>query len=115
MALRLAKLFRTSPEFRLTLQRNVDRWDAAREIKREIAHIHPGTSHDAVRGPGTRSRRGHPVKSRADYLENMRSRELSEAEIDERHARYMESMRTLDRSERDDRIGFAAMAFQFDA
>ena len=29
MALRLGKLFATSPEFWLTLQRNVDLWDAA--------------------------------------------------------------------------------------
>jgi len=41
MALRLAKLFGTTPEFWLNLQRNVDLWDAAREMKREIANIHP--------------------------------------------------------------------------
>lgn len=41
MALRLAKLFGTSPEFWINLQRNVDLWDAARGIKREIAEIHP--------------------------------------------------------------------------
>ena len=41
MALRLGKLFGTSPEFWLNLQRNVDLWDAARGLKREIAHIHP--------------------------------------------------------------------------
>lgn len=41
MALRLCKLFGTSPEFWLNLQRNVDLWDAARGLKREIAHIRP--------------------------------------------------------------------------
>lgn len=41
MALRLGKLFGTTPEFWLNLQRNVDLWDAARGLKREIAHIHP--------------------------------------------------------------------------
>ena len=41
MALRLSKLFGTSPEFWLNLQRNIDLWDAARGLKREIAHIHP--------------------------------------------------------------------------
>jgi addiction module HigA family antidote len=41
MALRLRRLFGTTPEFWLNLQRKVDLWDAARELKREIAHIHP--------------------------------------------------------------------------
>ncbi len=41
MALRLGKLFGTTPEFWLNLQRNVDLWDAARGLKREIAHIDP--------------------------------------------------------------------------
>ncbi len=41
MALRLSRLFGTSPEYWLNLQRNVDLWDAARGLKREIAHIHP--------------------------------------------------------------------------
>jgi addiction module HigA family antidote len=41
MALRLSKLFGNSPEFWLNLQRNVDLWDAARGLKRVIAHIHP--------------------------------------------------------------------------
>ena len=41
MALRLAKLFAMSPEYWLNLQRNVDLWDAAQELKREIAHIDP--------------------------------------------------------------------------
>jgi len=41
MALRLGKLFGNSPEFWLNLQRNVDLWDAARELKQEIAHIRP--------------------------------------------------------------------------
>jgi hypothetical protein len=41
IALRLGKLFGTSPEFWLNLQRNVDLWDAARGLRREIAHIDP--------------------------------------------------------------------------
>jgi addiction module HigA family antidote len=41
MALRLGKLFGNSPEFWLNLQRNVDLWDAARELRHEIAHIRP--------------------------------------------------------------------------
>ena len=41
MALRLGKLFGNSPEFWLNLQRNVDLWEAARGLKREIAQIHP--------------------------------------------------------------------------
>ena len=41
MALRLGRLFGTSPEFWLNLQRNVDLWDAARGLKREISHIQP--------------------------------------------------------------------------
>ena len=41
MALRLGKLFATSPEFWLTLQRNVDLWDAASGLKSEIAHLRP--------------------------------------------------------------------------
>ena len=41
MALRLGKLFGNSPEFWLSLQRSVDLWDAARGLKREIAHIQP--------------------------------------------------------------------------
>ena len=41
MALRLGKLFATSPEFWLNLQRNVDLWDAARGLKSVIAHIRP--------------------------------------------------------------------------
>jgi antitoxin HigA-1 len=41
MALRLGKLFGTSPEFWLNLQRNVDLWTAARGLEREIADIRP--------------------------------------------------------------------------
>lgn len=41
MALRLGKLFGTTPEFWLNLQRSVDLWDAAKGLKREIAHINP--------------------------------------------------------------------------
>lgn len=41
MALRLGRLFGTSPEFWLNHQRNVELWDAPRGLKGEIAHIHP--------------------------------------------------------------------------
>jgi addiction module HigA family antidote len=41
MALRLGKLFGISPEYWLNLQRNVDLWDAARGLKREIDQIRP--------------------------------------------------------------------------
>lgn len=41
MALRLGRLFGTSPEFWINLQRNVDLWDAARGMKGEMAGIHP--------------------------------------------------------------------------
>lgn len=41
MALRLGKLFGTTAEFWLTLQRNADLWGAARALKREIAGIQP--------------------------------------------------------------------------
>ena len=41
MALRLARLFGTTPEFWLNLQRNVELWDASRALKRQIAHIRP--------------------------------------------------------------------------
>jgi antitoxin HigA-1 len=41
MALRLGKLFGTSPEFWLNLQRNVDLWEATRGLKSKIAHIRP--------------------------------------------------------------------------
>lgn len=41
MALRLAKLLGTTPEFWLNLQRNVDLWDAAQQLKQEIAQIRP--------------------------------------------------------------------------
>jgi len=41
MALRLSRLFGTSPDFWLNAQRAVDLWDAARAIKDEIARIKP--------------------------------------------------------------------------
>ncbi len=41
MALRLARLFGTTPEFWLNLQRAVDLWDTARVLKQEISHIRP--------------------------------------------------------------------------
>ena len=41
MALRLARLFGTSPEFWLNAQRAVDLWDAARAIKSEVNKIKP--------------------------------------------------------------------------
>lgn len=41
MALRLARLFGNSPEFWLNSQRAVDLWDAAQEIKKDVARIRP--------------------------------------------------------------------------
>lgn len=41
MALRLGKLFGMTAEFWLNLQRNVDLWDAARALRRQIADIDP--------------------------------------------------------------------------
>jgi|SRR6516164_17282 addiction module HigA family antidote len=41
MALRLGKLFGTSAEYWLDLQRNVDLWDVARGLKKAMARIHP--------------------------------------------------------------------------
>ena len=41
MALRVGKLFVNTPEFWRNLQRNVDLWDAARGLKREISNIQP--------------------------------------------------------------------------
>ena len=41
MALRLAKLFGTSPEYWLNLQHAVDLWDARRASKSELARIKP--------------------------------------------------------------------------
>ncbi len=41
MALRLGKVFGTSAEFWLNLQRNVDLWTAARDLERELAEIRP--------------------------------------------------------------------------
>jgi antitoxin HigA-1 len=41
MALRLGRLFAMSAEFWLNLQRNVDLWDAAHGLRRELAHIRP--------------------------------------------------------------------------
>lgn len=41
MSLRLGRLFGTTPEFWLNLQRKVDLWDAAQELRREIAQIQP--------------------------------------------------------------------------
>ena len=41
MALRLARLFGTSPEFWLNAQRAVDLWDAAQELKSAMARIKP--------------------------------------------------------------------------
>ncbi len=41
MALRLSRLFGNSPEFWLNAQRAVDLWNAARNMKRKIAHISP--------------------------------------------------------------------------
>lgn len=41
MALRLAKLFGTSPEFWLNLQRSVDLWAAAAQVRDAVAQIKP--------------------------------------------------------------------------
>jgi len=41
MALRLARLFGTTPEYWLNAQRAVDLWDAARAIQDDINRIHP--------------------------------------------------------------------------
>jgi len=41
MALRLGKLFGTSAEYWLDLQRNVDLWDVARGLKKAMARIRP--------------------------------------------------------------------------
>ena len=41
MALRLARLFRNSPEFWLNAQRSVDLWDAAQTLKADMASIKP--------------------------------------------------------------------------
>lgn len=44
MSLRLARLFGNSPEFWLNAQRAVDLWDAAREVRSEVARIKPLTA-----------------------------------------------------------------------
>ena len=41
MAIRLATLFGTSPEYWLNMQRNVDLWDAALELRDEVSRIQP--------------------------------------------------------------------------
>lgn len=41
MALRFARLFCNSPEFWMNAQRAVDLWDAAEEIKKDVAGIRP--------------------------------------------------------------------------
>jgi plasmid maintenance system antidote protein VapI len=41
MSVRLARLFGTSPEYWLNMQRNVDLWDAAEELVEEVAKIVP--------------------------------------------------------------------------
>ena len=41
MALRLGRLFGNSPEFWLNAQLGVDLWDAAQQVKREVARIKP--------------------------------------------------------------------------
>jgi addiction module HigA family antidote len=41
MALRLGRLFGNSPEFWLNVQRAVDLWDAAQNVKGEVARIKP--------------------------------------------------------------------------
>jgi addiction module HigA family antidote len=41
MALRLSRLFGSTPEFWLNAQRAVDLWDAAQAIKSDVARIRP--------------------------------------------------------------------------
>ena len=41
MALRLARLFRNTPEFWLNAQRAVDLWDASRALKAAVERIRP--------------------------------------------------------------------------
>jgi addiction module HigA family antidote len=41
MALRLSRLFGNSPELWLNAQRAVDLWDAAQDIKADVARIKP--------------------------------------------------------------------------
>lgn len=41
MALRLGRLFGNSPQFWLHAQQAVDLWDAARDIKKDVARIKP--------------------------------------------------------------------------
>jgi addiction module HigA family antidote len=41
MALRLGRLFGNAPEFWLNVQRAVDLWDAAQNVKGEVARIKP--------------------------------------------------------------------------
>ncbi len=47
VALKLARLTKTSPEFWLNLQRSVDLWDAARRTDKALAAIKPLETFDA--------------------------------------------------------------------
>ena len=44
MALRLSRLFCNSPEFWLNAQREIDLWEATRNIKGQLNHISPLTA-----------------------------------------------------------------------
>jgi antitoxin HigA-1 len=44
MALRLSRLFGNSPEFWLNAQREIDLWEATRNIKGQLSHISPLTA-----------------------------------------------------------------------
>jgi antitoxin HigA-1 len=44
MALRLSRLFGNSPEFWLNAQREIDLWEATRNIKGQLNHISPLTA-----------------------------------------------------------------------
>lgn len=44
MALRLSRLFGNSPEFWLNAQREIDLWEASRNIKGQLNHISPLTA-----------------------------------------------------------------------
>jgi antitoxin HigA-1 len=41
MALRLSRLFGNSPQFWLNAQREVDLWDASKQLKEKVKAIHP--------------------------------------------------------------------------
>ena len=52
VALRLARLFRTSPQFWLNLQRNIDLWEALEEDVKDITGVKPLPDAVAFRSVG---------------------------------------------------------------